>query len=121
MLKKIVLVEDNEDNRLLVNAILEGLYEIIEYETGIEAIEKLASSKADLVLLDISLPGKDGIEVVKWIRTQPLLKLLPVIALTAHAMEGTRKMLIGHGFTDYLMKPIIDENNLLDTLKKFLN
>lgn len=120
MLKKIALIEDNEDNRLLVKAILDGLYEIEEYETGIEAIEKLPETKPDLILLDISLPGKDGIEVVKWLRNQPNFTTVPVIALTAHAMAGTRKMLMNHGFNEYVMKPIVDENVLLNTIQKFL-
>ena len=91
MKPKIAVVEDNLDNRLLVQAILEDEYEISEYENGMEVLDSLADDIPDLVLLDISLPGMDGTEVLQWVRSQELLNNLPVIALTAHAMSGDRE------------------------------
>ena len=90
-MKKIALVEDNPDNRLLIQAILDEIYEIVEYETGVDALKDMPKNKPDLVLLDISLPKMDGKEVLKRMRDDNLLRDLPVIALTAHAMAGDRE------------------------------
>ena len=117
---KIAVVEDNPDNRLLVNAILEDTYDISEYETGVEAVEGLADDPPDLVLLDISLPEMDGTEVLAWIRKQPQFKQLPVIALTAHAMSGDRERYLAAGFNDYVTKPIVDEDVLLEAIRRCL-
>lgn len=121
MNKKIAVVEDNPDNRVLVGAILDELYEISEYETGQEAIEGLPLDPPDLVLLDISLPEMDGTEVLAWIRQQPQFVGLPVIALTAHAMSGDREKYLAAGFDDYVTKPIIDEDVLLEAIQSCLS
>lgn len=119
-MKKIAVVEDNPDNRLLVQAILEDQYEVIEYETGQEALEGLENDRPDLVLLDISLPGMDGAEVLLHIRNNDCLKLLPVVALTAHAMTGDREKYLNAGFDDYVTKPILDERILLEVIERGL-
>ncbi len=120
MKPKIAVVEDNPDNRLLVEALLEDEYEISEYETGAEAVEGLPGNVPDLVLLDISLPGMDGTEVLEWIRSQDEFVDLPVIALTAHAMSGDREKYLEMGFNDYLTKPIIDEDLLMGAIERLL-
>ena len=120
-MKKIAVVEDNPDNRLLVRVILEPLYEVSEYETGFAALEGLQKDKPDLVLLDISLPEMDGAEVLRKMRGDSNLKNLPVIALTAHAMSGDREKYLNAGFDDYVTKPIVDENVLLDAIEKKLS
>ncbi|HSR41699.1 MAG TPA: response regulator [Longimicrobiales bacterium] len=117
---KIAVVEDNPDNRLLVQALLEDLYEISEFATGQDAVDGLAADAPDLVLLDISLPEMDGTEVLAWIREQDDLKGTPVIALTAHAMAGDREKYLAAGFDDYLTKPIVDESVLLETIERWL-
>ena len=71
MKPRIAVVEDNLDNRLLVQAILEEDYEISEYESGLEVVDGLADDIPDLVLLDISLPGMDGTEVLEWPQRLP--------------------------------------------------
>ena len=119
-MKKIAVVEDNPDNRLLVQVILESLYEIDEYETGFAALEGLQTRKPDLVLLDVSLPEMDGTEVLRRIRADEKLSDLPVIALTAHAMAGDREKFIGAGFDDYVTKPIVDETLLLGAIERLL-
>jgi CheY-like chemotaxis protein len=119
-MKKIAVVEDNPDNRLLVQAILEDRYELTEYETGTEAVAGLGADKPDLILLDISLPEMDGTEVLAWIRQQDALKNTPVIALTAHAMAGDREKYLRAGFNDYLTKPIVDESVLTETIERWL-
>jgi two-component system cell cycle response regulator DivK len=94
-MKKIAVVEDNPDNRLLVQVILEETYEIVEYETGFTALEQIPVDKPDAVLLDISLPEMDGTEVLKRLRANGATAGLPVIALTAHAMSGDREKYLG--------------------------
>ena len=119
-MRKIAVVEDNPDNRLLVQAMLEDQYELTEYETGAEAVERLGADPPDLILLDISLPEMDGTEVLAWIRTQDHLKDIPVIALTAHAMAGDREKYLRAGFNDYVTKPIVDEAVLTEAIERWL-
>lgn len=119
-MKKIAVVEDNPDNRLLVQVILEPFYEVVEYESGPAALEGLPKEAPDLVLLDISLPEMDGTEVLRRIRADAQLQSLPVIALTAHAMAGDREKYLAAGFNDYVTKPIVDENDLLGAIQRLL-
>lgn len=121
MSAKIAVVEDNPDNRLLVSAILDDQYELSEYESGAEVLAGLKGNPPDLMLLDISLPEMDGTEVLAWIRKQPEFERLPVIALTAHAMAGDREKYLALGFNDYVTKPIIDEDVLLEAIQRCLS
>ena len=116
----IALVEDNPDNRLLVQAILEDLYTVREYATGPAALEGLRAERPDLVLLDISLPELDGTQVLERIRADDDLRSLPVIALTAHAMSGDRERYLALGFDEYVTKPIVDEQILLAAISSCL-
>ena len=120
MRPRIAVVEDNPDNRFLVQALLEDLYDLSEYETGAAALEGLVQDNPDLVLLDISLPDMDGADVLRWIRDQEELRDLPVVALTAHAMSGDREKFLAVGFNDYVTKPIVDESILLETIARWL-
>ena len=120
MKHRIALVEDNPDNRLLVQAILEELYDIVEYETGIAALAGFQDFVPDLVLLDISLPEMDGTEVLRRMKEDPRLSSVPVIALTAHAMAGDRERFLADGFDDYLTKPIVDDTLLVGAIERGL-
>jgi two-component system cell cycle response regulator DivK len=117
----LAVVEDNADNRLLLQAILGDSHSLVEYANGADALAGLALARPDLVLLDISLPGMDGTEVLRRIRADAALKGLPVIALTAHAMSGDREKFLAAGFDDYVTKPIVDEGQLLEAIKRLLN
>jgi len=117
---RIAVVEDNPDNRLLLQAILGGAHEICEFANGAGALAAFAAARPDLVLLDISLPGMDGLEILAHIRADAALAGLRVIALTAHAMAGDREKYLGAGFDDYVTKPIIDETVLLGAIKRQL-
>lgn len=119
-LRRVALVEDNPDNRLLVQAILEDLYTIDEYETGVEALVGMKASLPDLVLLDISLPEMDGTEVLRRMREDASLAGVPVIALTAHAMAGDRERFLALGFDRYLTKPIVDLDVLVTAVEELL-
>lgn len=120
MKPRIAVVEDNADNRLLLQALLEDDYDLTEYETGHQAIEGLPHAHPDLVLLDISLPEMDGTEVLAWIREHPELARTPVIAVTAHAMAGDRERYLAAGFDEYVSKPIVDETVLTGAVLRCL-
>ena len=120
-MRKIAVVDDNADNRLIIRTILEDQYEIIEYASGIEAIEGFRKKKPDVVILDISLPEMDGTEILRRIRDDSHLHDLPVIALTAHAMVGDREKYLSAGFNDYVAKPILDMNVLFSTIKRWVS
>lgn len=116
----VAVVEDNPDNRLLVQALLEDRYELTEYATGSEALQGLRARLPRVVLLDISLPEMDGTDVVREIRADARLRHLPVIALTAHAMSGDREKFLAAGFDEYVTKPIVDETILIDAIERLL-
>ena len=116
---KIAVVDDNSDNRLIIRTILEDQYEILEFSSGLEAIEGFRQKKPDVVILDISLPEMDGTEILRRIRDDPQLHDLPVIALTAHAMVGDREKYLAAGFNDYVAKPILDMTILFSTIQRW--
>jgi len=119
--KRIAVVEDNEDNRLLLHAFLDEQYDLQDYETGPEALRGMDAIVPGVVLLDISLPGMDGVEVLRRLRQNEKLRHLYVIALTAHAMAGDRERLLAAGFDDYLAKPIMDESLLFAGIEHGFN
>lgn len=116
----IAVIEDSADNRLLLQAFLEDDYQVLEFENGVEALEKLPQQVPELIFLDISLPLMDGVEVLQNLRQHDLLKHIPVVALTAHAMSGDREKYLSLGFDDYIAKPIWDEQLLFDVIKSRL-
>ena len=108
MSEKIILcVEDNPQNRLLVNRILTSRgYKVVEATDGLAGLDMIRSLKTPLVLLDIDLPKRRGIEVVLEVKADPTLQDIPVIALTASAMQGDKERFLEAGCNDYLSKPI---------------
>ena len=120
-MKRIAIVEDNRDNRLLLRAIIDDQYELVEYATGRVALEGIRADPPDLILLDISLPEMDGTEVLRRLRSDASLGRIPAIALTAHAMRGVRERLLAEGFDGYVVKPIVDERELLETIARLLD
>ncbi|MEZ4266659.1 MAG: response regulator [Myxococcota bacterium] len=119
-MKRVVVIEDNADNRLLVDAILSDTYVIEEYESGLEALVGMGAVPPDLVLLDVSLPEVDGVEVLRRLRADERIAHLPVVALTAHAMRGDRERFLAAGFDAYVAKPIVDEDVLVSTVARLL-
>jgi two-component system cell cycle response regulator DivK len=120
MTTRIAIIEDNADNRMLLEALLSDLYEIDEYEDGIVGLAGVQRSPPALVLLDISLPRMTGSEVVAYIRKDPNIMAIPVIALTAHAMPDDRDTFLAQGFDAYVSKPILDETILLGEIERLL-
>lgn len=119
-MRRVAVVEDNPDNRLLLQAILRDRFAVLEYDNGADALKGFADETPDVVLLDISLPGMDGLEILARVRADATLAGLPVIALTAHAMAGDREKYLAAGFDDYLTKPIVDENRLMQAIERQL-
>ncbi|HEV8432938.1 MAG TPA: response regulator [Thermoanaerobaculia bacterium] len=118
---KVLLVEDNEINREVARELLTlaGL-EVVEAVNGYAALDAIAAQKFDAVLMDVQMPELDGVETVKAIRTQEHLRSLPVIAMTAHAMLGDRERFLDCGMSDYIAKPI-DEEQLLAVLGRWIH
>jgi CheY-like chemotaxis protein len=119
-MRGIAIVDDIADNRLLLRAMLEDLYSVAEYVTGVAALAGIRESPPDLVLLDAALPGLGGAEVVALIRGDERLRGIPVIAMTAHGMPDDRERFLALGFNEYIAKPIVDEQAFRDTVASFL-
>jgi two-component system, cell cycle response regulator DivK len=103
----ILIVEDNEKNRRLVRDVLQFKgYETIETETGEEGVELARSRQPALVLMDIQLPGIDGITALKRLREDPTTQAMRVMAVTASAMTQDRQNILDAGFDGYQSKPI---------------
>jgi len=103
----ILIVEDNEKNRKLVRDVLQVKgYKTIETETGEEGIRMARESQPALILMDIQLPGMDGIAALKHLRADPKTRDIPVVAVTASAMTHKRDTMLVEGFAGYQNKPI---------------
>jgi two-component system cell cycle response regulator DivK len=103
----ILIVEDNDKNRKLVRDVLtfKG-YTTIEAETGEAGIRLAQERRPSLVLMDIRLPGIDGIEALRRLRAEPMTREIPVMAMTASVMTEDRQKIMGAGFDAYQSKPI---------------
>ena len=104
---RILLVEDNEMNRDMLSRRLERKgYEVVIAVNGEEGVARAKSERPHLILMDMSLPGKDGWEATREIKGDEVLRAIPIIALTAHAMAGDRDKAIEAGCDDYDTKPV---------------
>ena len=116
---KVLVVEDTPLNMELVLEILGAQgFTTDRAENGEEAIKKADTDIYDLILMDISLPGIDGIKATRIIKSKPAYKNVPVIALTAFAMKGDKERLLGDGFDDYISKPI-DVPEFIKRMEKY--
>ncbi len=117
---KILLAEDNELNRdMLLRRLERRGYQVVVATNGEEAIEKVKADGPDLLLLDISLPVFDGLEVASRIRADPKLRALPILGLSAHAMQGDREKALAAGCDDYDTKPV-ELERLLEKIQLLL-
>ncbi|HEX7150407.1 MAG TPA: response regulator [Thermoanaerobaculia bacterium] len=123
MSRRVLVVEDNDMNMQLVEYLLEeGGYTIVKATSGEEAlaITRDGSSPApDLILMDIHLPGVDGLSVVRQIKDEPRTAGIPILALTAHAMRGDKDRFLEAGCDGYLSKPI-DVKTFLSAIQQYL-
>ena len=119
-MKKILVVEDNEKNLYLIRFILKkNGYEVIDARNGEDAVRMAISEKPDLILMDIQLPGIDGLEATRKIRESEADGEIPIIALTSFAMAGDKEKALAAGCTGYIEKPINVETFIAE-IEKYL-
>jgi CheY-like chemotaxis protein len=118
-MRKILIVEDVEYNRDLLVQLLEEEYEVVTAADGAAGIEAAARDRPDVILMDLSLPGIDGWEATRRLKARTETEAIPVIALTAHAMQGDEERARSCGCDDYLPKPL-DEEQLFAKLTRLL-
>jgi len=107
MMTKVLIAEDNSVNRELLRELLENRgYAVVEACDGLEALKMVEAAPPDILLLDIGMPLLDGYGVVLKLRADPRFSTLPVLAITAYAMQGDREKILQSGFDGYLSKPI---------------
>jgi two-component system, cell cycle response regulator DivK len=105
--ERILVVEDNELNmKLLRDVLVVKGYRALEATTGQEAIALATEHAPDLVLMDIQLPDLDGVEALRRLRTDERTAAIPVLAVTAQAMQGDRERFLAEGFDGYVTKPV---------------
>jgi CheY-like chemotaxis protein len=116
----ILVVEDNEANQLLARAVLEREgYEVDVAGSSVEALERLNARTPDLILMDIQLPGQDGLSLTRQLKASATTAAIPVVALTAHAMRGDREESVEAGCAGYIAKPI-DTRTFGEQVRGFL-
>jgi two-component system, cell cycle response regulator DivK len=120
MSNRILVVEDNEMNMQLFEYLLEESgFEIVKATTGEEALKLATSEKPDLILMDIHLPGMDGLSVVRELKAGGEMEGIPILALTAHAMRGDKDRFLQAGCDGYISKPI-DVKTFIPSIRQFL-
>ena len=116
--ERILLVEDNAMNmKLLRDVLVVTGYRTLEATTGAEAVELAAAHEPDLVLMDIQLPDIDGVQALHRLRADDRTAAIPVLAVTAQAMQGDRQEFLAAGFDGYVSKPV-NVRELLGTVRQ---
>ena len=118
-MNKILIVEDVEFNLELLIQLLEDDYELVIARDGANGVKMAAQEKPDLILMDMSLPVLDGWAATRAIKADQNLRHIPVIGLSAHAMNGDQQKALAAGCNDYLTKPL-NENLLAEKMRFFL-
>jgi two-component system, cell cycle response regulator DivK len=120
MKKTVLIVEDNELNMKLFNDLLEAHgYITVQTKSGVEAVGLARQYKPQLILMDIQLPEVSGLQVTQWLKDDPDLAHIPVVAITAFAMKGDEEKILQGGCEAYLSKPI-SVVKFLETVRKFI-
>jgi two-component system, cell cycle response regulator DivK len=120
MSRRILLVEDHEENRRLLRDLLSTVgYELIEATTGEEGVTMAETHRPDLILMDIQLPGVDGYEATRQIKTNPALRNIPIIVVTSYAMSGDDVKAFAAGCDGYVTKPF-SPRELLATIRRYV-
>ncbi len=103
----ILYVEDNFENKLFVRRVIESMgHEMMEAENGFDSLTLAAERKPDLILMDVNIPGMDGLETTTKFKADPGLSDIPIIALTANAMKGDKERCLAAGCDGYMQKPV---------------
>ena len=120
MSRRILVVEDQEDNRRILRDLLASAdYEMIEAVTGEQGVTLAAACRPDLILMDIQLPGLDGYEATRRIKGDPVLRAIPIIAVTSYALSGDDRKAFEAGCDAYVTKPF-SPRQLLATIREQL-
>src|SRR3979411_2855720 len=120
MAKTVLIVEDNELNMKLFRDLLEAHgYQTSGTSNGFEALDLVRKLRPDLILMDIQLPQVSGLEVTRWIKDDPELRAIPVVAVTAFALKGDEERIREGGCEAYLSKPI-SVGKFIETVRRFL-
>jgi two-component system cell cycle response regulator DivK len=120
MAKTVLIVEDNELNMKLFRDLLEAHgYQTSGTSNGFEALDLVRKLRPDLILMDIQLPQVSGLEVTRWIKDDPALRAIPVVAVTAFAMKGDEERIREGGCEAYLSKPI-SVGKFIETVRRFI-
>jgi len=118
--KSVLVVEDNELNMKLMRSLLVlGKYQVLEATDAETGIAKASEKRPDLILMDIQLPGMDGLSATSIVKKDPALKNIPIIAVTSHAMQGDDQKAIDAGCEGYISKPI-DTRKFLEQIAQFI-
>jgi two-component system, cell cycle response regulator DivK len=119
-MKRILIAEDKASSRELLRMVLEKQgFQVIEAVNGEEALQKARSEVPDLVLLDLQMPVRNGYEVLEELRQEPRFVAVPIVAVTASAMQGDREKALAAGFNGYLTKPL-PLNSLRSEIQRLL-
>ncbi|MBA3718211.1 MAG: response regulator [Actinobacteria bacterium] len=117
--ERVLVVEDNEKNMKLFRDVLQAKgYFTLEATSGEEAVELASEHVPDLILMDVQLPGIDGVEALARIRADERTASIPVVALTAQAMSGDRERFLEAGFDGYISKPV-DVLEFIETVARY--
>ncbi len=117
---RILVVEDNPANQLLAETVLEREGFVVDVAgSAVEAVRRITTNAPDLILMDISLPGQDGLSLTRDLKSDPTTSRIPVVALTAHAMVGDREAALAAGCSGHITKPI-DVEKFGDEIRAFL-
>lgn len=121
MRKRILVVEDQEDNRQILRDLLTSAgFEVIEAENGEQALAMAAAERPELILMDIQLPVLDGYEATRRLKTDPVLRAIPIIVITSYALSGDEERARAAGCDDYVAKPY-SPREVLDKVQKILS
>lgn len=119
-MKRVLVVEDNADNLELIRLVLvRNGYEVLAAPTGEEGVDMAVSERPDFILMDINLPGIDGLETTRRIRASKSNGSIPIIAITSYAMRGDMEQILAAGCNGYFEKPI-DPLRIMDDIHTIL-
>ena len=116
----ILVVDDNDAGQLLTCAVLQlDGFQVDSASSSTEVLERLRARRPDLILMDVQMPGQDGLSLTRQLKADPATVTIPIVALTAHAMAGDRELALAAGCSGYISKPI-DTRTFGDQVRAFV-
>ena len=117
-MKKILVIDDVPENRAIFTSFLENEYVVFEAGDGRQGLEVAERESPDMIFLDVSMPGMNGLETIRELRRHPKLYSVPVVAITAHSLFSARKAVDG-GCNDFLLKPL-EPRKIQEKIEKWI-